>query len=135
MDTVVRQKTLPQEPEQNSGRGETLSIRLARPRPDTVVVTVRGAVDGEAVRALERVLWEDLSPRLIVDLSGVTRLTLAAAGAIIRAHGRAVATHRHVCVVATQRVLGGLLTGPAPGAVPPVFATLSDAIRETPRHF
>ncbi|WP_133854181.1 STAS domain-containing protein [Labedaea rhizosphaerae] len=110
----------------------TPAVRVSRHRSDMTVVTVTGALDQPTVRALERVLRQDRTPRLIVDLSAVPELTPAAAGTISRAHARARAEQRRFSVVVPQRAAAKVLAATHAGPQLMRFLTLSDAMRETP---
>lgn len=100
----------------------TPAVRVSRHRSDMIVVTVTGVLDDETVRALDRVLRSDRTPRLIVNLSAVPELTPVAADMISRAH----AERRGFAVVVPQSAAAKAL------AAIPCFPMLSDAMRETP---
>ena len=109
-----------------------LTVRRTSYRPDLVIVTVVGDLDASTTGALERVLWDEVSPRLVIDLSGVESMTEAGAAVVARAANRARIEHRGLGIVVTRRAVAQALAGAHVGLQFLCFPTLSDAVREIP---
>jgi len=100
---------------------EPLRVSVRRPHARTVVVEVSGAMDSATAPRLEELLTSRLrsaAPLLILDLSGVSSLSSAAAGVLTRAS-----------LLAQQR---GVALRVAPGASHAAMRALDAAGLTTP---
>jgi anti-anti-sigma factor len=111
-------------------RSAPLTARRTVYRPGLLVLTFAGEIDALTLPILERELAAVPPGTTVVDLTQVAFVGLAGARALAAAAERAGTEGRRFGVVATSRTLARLfrITGLAGGV--PMFASLSDAVRE-----
>lgn len=111
-------------------RSAPLTARRTVYRPGLLVLTFAGEIDALTLPILERELAAAPPGTTVVDLTQVAFVGLAGARALAAAAERAGTEGRRFGVVATGRTLARLfrITGLAAGV--PMFASLSDAVRE-----
>lgn len=107
-----------------------LAARRTEYRPGLLILTFAGEIDALTVPILERELRDTPPGTTLVDLTQIAFVGLAGARALAAAAERAGAEERHFGLVASSRTLARLfrITGLAAGV--PMFASLSDALRE-----
>ncbi|WP_328456663.1 MULTISPECIES: STAS domain-containing protein [unclassified Amycolatopsis] len=107
-----------------------LAARRTEYRPGLSILTFAGEIDALTVPILERELRDTPPGTTLVDLSQIAFVGLAGARALAAAAEQAGAEGRHFGLVASGRTLARLfrITGLAAGV--PMFASLSDALRE-----
>ncbi|WP_328649005.1 STAS domain-containing protein [Amycolatopsis sp. NBC_00348] len=107
-----------------------LAARRTEYRPGLLILTFAGEIDALTVPILERELRDTPPGTTLVDLTQIAFVGLAGARALAAAAARAGAEGRHFGLVASSRTLARLfrITGLAAGV--PMFASLSDALRE-----
>jgi anti-anti-sigma factor len=108
---------------------EYLSVRVRRPRPDLLVMSVAGEVDVLTVGTLETALAADFPAVTVLDLSDVTLLSVVGLRALDQAAERAATERRQLRVVATHQSVIGLLRMINLDLRVPVFRTLSAAMQ------
>ncbi|MET9000343.1 STAS domain-containing protein [Amycolatopsis sp. Hca4] len=111
-------------------RSAPLVARRTEYRPGFLVLTLAGEIDALTLPILERELGAAPPGTTVVDLSQVAFVGLAGARALARAAERAGAAGRKFGVVASGRTLARLFRITGLAAVVPMFASLSDALRE-----
>jgi anti-anti-sigma factor len=97
---------------------------------DLAVITVTGEIDVTSVGLLERTLWVGPPSGVVLDLSGVTFLAAAGLGMLVRAAERARAERQAFGIVAVTRPVLRVLRLTGLDTALPVFAYVSDAVRE-----
>jgi anti-anti-sigma factor len=95
-----------------------------------VVLTFTGEIDALTLPILERELRAAPPGTTIADLTQVAFIGLAGARALAAAAERAATEGRRFGVVANSRTLARLFRITGLAAVVPMFASLSDALRE-----
>ena len=111
-------------------RSAPLTARRTVYRPGLLVLTFAGEIDALTLPILERELGAAPPGTAIVDLTRVAFIGLAGARALAAAAGRAGTEGRRFGVVANSRTLARLFRITGLAAVVPMFASLSDALRE-----
>ncbi|MEV6828749.1 STAS domain-containing protein [Amycolatopsis sp. NPDC051102] len=111
-------------------RSAPLTARRTEYRPGLLVLTFAGEIDALTLPILDRELRAAPPGTTVVDLTQVAFVGLAGARALAAAAERAQADGGCFGVVANSRTLARLfrVTGLAAGV--PMFASLSDALRE-----
>jgi anti-anti-sigma factor len=99
-------------------------------RPGFLVLTLAGEIDALTLPILERELGAAPPGTTVVDLTHVAFVGLAGARALAAAAERAGSEGRRFGVVASGRTLARLFRITGLAAVVPMFASLSDALRE-----
>ncbi|MDS0138922.1 MULTISPECIES: STAS domain-containing protein [unclassified Amycolatopsis] len=111
-------------------RSAPLVARRTEYRPGFLVLTLTGEIDALTLPILERELRAAPPGTTVVDLTQVAFVGLAGARALAAAAERAGAAGRRFGVVANSRTLARLFRITGLAAVVPMFASLSDALRE-----
>lgn len=111
-------------------RSAPLTARRTEYRPGFLVLTLTGEIDALTLPILERELGSAPPGTTVVDLTQVAFVGLAGARALAAAAERAGAEGRRFGVVATGRTLARLFRITGLAAAVPMFASLSDALRE-----
>lgn len=111
-------------------RSAPLTARRTAYRPGFLVLTFAGEIDTLTLPILERELGAAPPGTTVVDLTQVAFVGLAGARALAAAAERAGAEGRRFGVVANGRTLARLFRITGLAAVVPMFASLSDALRE-----
>ncbi|GAB3149022.1 STAS domain-containing protein [Amycolatopsis stemonae] len=111
-------------------RSAPLTARRTEYRPGLLVLTLAGEIDALTLPILERELATVPPGTTVVDLSHVAFLGLAGARALAAAAERAGAEGSRFGVVANSRTLARLFRITGLAEVVPMFASLSDALRE-----
>ncbi|KDN18162.1 STAS domain-containing protein [Amycolatopsis rifamycinica] len=111
-------------------RSAPLTARRTEYRPGFLVLTFAGEIDALTLPILERELRSAPPGTTVVDLTQVAFVGLAGARALAAAAERAGAAGRRFGVVANSRTLARLFRVTGLAAVVPMFASLSDALRE-----
>jgi anti-anti-sigma factor len=111
-------------------RSAPLTARRTEYRPRFLVLTLTGEIDALTLPILERELGSAPPGTTVVDLTQVAFVGLAGARALAAAAERAGAAGRRFGVVANSRTLARLFRITGLAAVVPMFASLSDALRE-----
>ncbi|MGW4059450.1 STAS domain-containing protein [Amycolatopsis sp. NPDC004747] len=111
-------------------RSAPLVARRTEYRPGFLVLTLAGEIDALTLPILERELGAAPPGTTVVDLTQVAFVGLAGARALAAAAERAGAAGRRFGVVANSRTLARLFRITGLAAVVPMFASLSDALRE-----
>jgi anti-anti-sigma factor len=111
-------------------RSAPLTARRTEYRPGFLVLTLTGEIDALTLPILERELGSAPPGTTVVDLTQVAFVGLAGARALAAAAERAGAAGRRFGVVASGRTLARLFRITGLAAVVPMFASLSDALRE-----
>ncbi|WP_240521720.1 STAS domain-containing protein [Amycolatopsis vastitatis] len=111
-------------------RSAPLTARRTAYRPGLLVLTFAGEIDALTLPILERELGAAPPGTTIVDLTQVAFVGLAGARALAAAAERAGSEGRRFGVVANSRTLARLFRITGLAAVVPMFASLSDALRE-----
>lgn len=111
-------------------RSAPLTARRTEYRPGLVVLTFAGEIDALTLPVLERELADAPPGTTVVDLTQVAFVGLAGARALAAAAERAASTRGGFGVVANSRTLARLFRITGLAAVVPMFASLSDALRE-----
>jgi anti-anti-sigma factor len=111
-------------------RSAPLTARRTEYRPGFLVLTLTGEIDALTLPILERELRSAPPGTTVVDLTQVAFVGLAGARALAAAAERAGAAGRRFGVVANSRTLARLFRITGLAAVVPMFASLSDALRE-----
>jgi anti-anti-sigma factor len=111
-------------------RSAPLVARRTEYRPGFLVLTFSGEIDALTLPILERELGSAPPGTTVVDLTQVAFVGLAGARALAAAAERAGAAGRRFGVVANSRTLARLFRITGLAAVVPMFASLSDALRE-----
>ncbi|WP_410638964.1 STAS domain-containing protein [Amycolatopsis sp. lyj-346] len=111
-------------------RSAPLTARRTEYRPGFLVLTFAGEIDALTLPILERELGTAPPGTTVVDLTKVAFIGLAGARALAAAAERAGAAGRRFGVVANSRTLARLFRITGLAAVVPMFASLSDALRE-----
>ncbi|WP_162292922.1 STAS domain-containing protein [Actinophytocola xinjiangensis] len=112
------------------GRPQQLMVRRIPYRADLLVVTVAGEVDLRTAPVLAEAFDSDTIPVTVVDLTRVTFLSAAGLGVLVEQAERAQTEHRHLGLVAQDRVAIRVLRSSGVAAAIPTFDSLSDAMRE-----
>jgi anti-anti-sigma factor len=107
-----------------------LAVRRTQYRPGLLILTFAGEIDALTLPILEDELRSAPRGTTLVDLTQIAFVGLAGARALSAAAARAGAEGRRFGLVASSRTLARLfrITGLAAGV--PMFASLSDALRE-----
>ncbi|MFI5585687.1 STAS domain-containing protein [Amycolatopsis sp. NPDC051758] len=111
-------------------RSAPLTARRTEYRPGFLVLTLAGEIDALTLPILERELRAAPPGTTVVDLTQVAFVGLAGARALAAAAERAGSEGRRFGVVANSRTLARLFRITGLAAVVPMFASLSDALRE-----
>jgi anti-anti-sigma factor len=111
-------------------RPAPLTARRTEYRPGLLVLTFAGEIDALTLPVLERELAQSPPGTTVVDLTQVAFLGLAGARTLAAAARRAGTEGRRFGVVANSRTLARLFRITGLAAVVPMFASLSDALRE-----
>ncbi|MGW3994169.1 STAS domain-containing protein [Amycolatopsis sp. NPDC004772] len=111
-------------------RSAPLVARRTEYRPGFLVLTLTGEIDALTLPILDRELRAAPPGTTVVDLTQVAFVGLAGARALAAAAERAGAAGRRFGVVANSRTLARLFRITGLAAVVPMFASLSDALRE-----
>ncbi|SEC97034.1 anti-anti-sigma factor [Amycolatopsis tolypomycina] len=111
-------------------RSAPLVARRTEYRPGFLVLMFAGEIDALTLPILERELGSAPPGSTVVDLTQVAFVGLAGARALAVAAERAAAEGRRFGVVASGRTLARLFRITGLAAVVPMFASLSDALRE-----
>ncbi|WIX99221.1 STAS domain-containing protein [Amycolatopsis mongoliensis] len=111
-------------------RSAPLTARRTEYRPGLLVLTFAGEIDALTLPILERELAASPPGTTVVDLSQVAFLGLAGARALAAAAELAGREGGRFGVVANSRTLARLFRITGLAAVVPMFASLSDALRE-----
>lgn len=111
-------------------RSAPLTARRTEYRPGLLVLTFAGEIDAVTLPILERELAASPPGTTVVDLSQVAFLGLAGARALAAAAELAGRGGGRFGVVANSRTLARLFRITGLAAVVPMFASLSDALRE-----
>jgi anti-anti-sigma factor len=111
-------------------RSAPLTARRTAYRPGLLVLTFTGEIDALTLPILDRELRTAPPGTTVVDLTQVAFLGLAGARALAAAAERAGTEGRRFGVVANSRTLARLFRITGLAAVVPMFASLSDALRE-----
>ncbi|WP_329046416.1 STAS domain-containing protein [Amycolatopsis sp. NBC_01488] len=111
-------------------RSAPLTARRTAYRPGLLVLTFTGEIDALTLPILERELAASPPGTTVVDLTQVAFLGLAGARALAAAANRAGRDGGRFGVVANSRTLARLFRITGLAAVVPMFASLSDALRE-----
>lgn len=111
-------------------RSAPLAARRTEYRPGLVVLTFAGEIDALTLPILERELAASPPGTTLVDLTKVAFVGLAGARALAAAAERAAEDGGGFGVVANSRTLARLFRITGLAAVVPMFASLSDALRE-----
>lgn len=111
-------------------RAAPLAVRRTEYRPGFLVLTFTGEIDALTLPILERELAAAPPGTTVVDLTHVVFLGLAGARRLATAADRAGTEGRRFGVVASSRTLARLFRITGLAAVVPMFASLSDALRE-----
>ncbi|MEV6627763.1 anti-sigma factor antagonist [Amycolatopsis sp. NPDC051106] len=111
-------------------RSAPLTARRTQYRPGLLVLTFAGEIDTLTLPILRRELTASPPGTTIVDLSQVAFLGLAGARALAAAAELAGEEGGRLVVVANSRTLARLFRITGLAAVVPMFASLSDALRE-----
>ncbi|WP_370962291.1 STAS domain-containing protein [Amycolatopsis sp. cg9] len=111
-------------------RSAPLTARRTAYRPGLLVLTFAGEIDALTLPILERELGSAPPGTTVADLTHVAFVGLAGARALAAAAERADAEGRRFCVVANSRTLARLFRVTGLAASVPMFASLSDALRE-----
>ncbi|WP_338598130.1 STAS domain-containing protein [Saccharopolyspora sp. SCSIO 74807] len=102
--------------------GDSLVLRVNRPRPDVVLIIASGAVDESTAARFERLLFariEDAVRTVLLDLTGVGFLAVSALQLLARAGERARERGVELALVATgHEVLRALHITELPEVVP-----------------
>jgi anti-anti-sigma factor len=107
-----------------------LTARRTQYRPGLLVLTFAGEIDALTLPILRRELAASPPGTTVVDLSQVAFLGLAGARALAAAAELAAQEGGRLVVVANSRTLARLFRITGLAAVVPMFASLSDALRE-----
>ncbi|SFW84660.1 STAS domain-containing protein [Amycolatopsis australiensis] len=113
-----------------SARPSPLTARRTQYRPGLLVLTFTGEIDALTLPILQRELAAAPPGTTVVDLTRVAFLGLAGARALAAAAQRAAGEGSRFGVVATSRTLARLFRITGLASVVPMFASLSDALRE-----
>ncbi|MGW5723743.1 anti-sigma factor antagonist [Amycolatopsis sp. NPDC003865] len=111
-------------------RSAPLAVRRTEYRPGLLILTFAGEIDALTLPILERELAACPPGTTVVDLTHVAFLGLAGARALAAAARQAGTEGGRFGVVATSRTLARLFRITGLAAVVPMFASLSDALRE-----
>ena len=111
-------------------RSAPLTARRTEYRPGLLVLTFAGEIDALTLPILERELAASPPGTTVVDLTQVAFLGLAGARALAAAAQLAGTEGRRFGVVANSRTLARLFRITGLAEVVPMFASLSDALRE-----
>ncbi|MEV4052362.1 STAS domain-containing protein [Amycolatopsis sp. NPDC049688] len=111
-------------------RSAPLTARRTEYRPGLLVLTFAGEIDALTLPILERELRAAPPGTTVVNLTQVAFVGLAGARALAAAAERARADGGCFGVVANSRTLARLFRITGLAAVVPMFASLSDALRE-----
>ncbi|HEY3466964.1 MAG TPA: STAS domain-containing protein [Amycolatopsis sp.] len=111
-------------------RSAPLTARRTVYRPGLHVLTFAGEIDALTLPILKRELGTAPPGTTIVDLTRVAFVGLAGARVLAAAAERAGSEGRRFGVVAHSRTLARLFRITGLAAVVPMFASLSDALRE-----
>ncbi|MEV7046547.1 anti-sigma factor antagonist [Amycolatopsis sp. NPDC051061] len=111
-------------------RSAPLTARRTEYRPGLLVLTFAGEIDALTLPILERELAASPPGTTVVNLSQVAFLGLAGARALAAAAELATKEGGRLVVVANSRTLARLFRITGLAAVVPMFASLSDALRE-----
>lgn len=111
-------------------RHAPLTVRRTEYRPGLVVLTFAGEIDARTLPVLEHELAAAPPGTTVVDLTQVAFLGLAGARVLAAAAERAGTAGGRFGVVATSRTLARLFRITGLAGVVPMFASLSDALRE-----
>ncbi|MEV6641696.1 anti-sigma factor antagonist [Amycolatopsis sp. NPDC051371] len=111
-------------------RSAPLTARRTEYRPGLLVLTFAGEIDALTLPTLKRELAASPPGTTVVNLSQVAFLGLAGARALAAAAERAAGEGGRLVVVANSRTLARLFRITGLAAVVPMFASLSDALRE-----
>jgi anti-anti-sigma factor len=111
-------------------RSAPLTARRTEYRPGLLVLTFAGEIDALTLPILERELAASPPGTTVVNLSQVAFLGLAGARALAAAAELATEEGGRLVVVANSRTLARLFRITGLAAVVPMFASLSDALRE-----
>jgi anti-anti-sigma factor len=111
-------------------RSAPLTARRTEYRPGLLVLTFTGEIDALTLPILERELAASPPGTTVVNLSQVAFLGLAGARALAAAAELATKEGGRLVVVANSRTLARLFRITGLAAVVPMFASLSDALRE-----
>jgi anti-anti-sigma factor len=111
-------------------RSAPLTARRTEYRPGLLVLTFTGEIDALTLPILERELAASPPGTTVVNLSQVAFLGLAGARALAAAAELATEEGGRLVVVANSRTLARLFRITGLAAVVPMFASLSDALRE-----
>ncbi|MCR6483642.1 STAS domain-containing protein [Amycolatopsis sp. OK19-0408] len=111
-------------------RSAPLAARRTEYRPGLVVLTFAGEIDALTLPILEAELAAAPPGTTVVDLTQVAFVGLGGARALAAAAERAGSAGQRFGVVATSRTLARLFRITGLAAVVPMFASLSDALRE-----
>ncbi|GLY40374.1 anti-anti-sigma factor [Amycolatopsis sp. NBRC 101858] len=111
-------------------RSAPLVARRTEYRPGLLVLTFAGEIDTLTLPILQRELVESPPGTTVVNLSKVAFVGLAGARALAAAAELAGQEGGRLVVVANSRTLARLFRITGLAAVLPMFASLSDALRE-----
>jgi anti-anti-sigma factor len=111
-------------------RSAPLTARRTEYRPGLLVLTFAGEIDALTLPILERELAASPPGTTVVNLAQVAFLGLAGARALAAAAELATEEGGRLVVVANSRTLARLFRITGLAAVVPMFASLSDALRE-----
>lgn len=111
-------------------RSAPLTARRTEYRPGLLVLTFAGEIDALTLPILKRELAASPPGTTVVDLSQVAFLGLAGARTLAAAAELAATEGGRFGVVANSRTLARLFRITGLAAVVPMFASLSDALRE-----
>jgi anti-sigma B factor antagonist len=113
--------------------GELLDTSIARPRPGTAVLQVRGEVDSLTTPPFEAAIADLLAASedaLVVDLTGVTFLGSSGLALLIQGAERAAERGVRLRLVATSRVVRRPLDITGTERLFDVYADVSSATRD-----
>ncbi|MFE5288744.1 STAS domain-containing protein [Nocardia sp. NPDC056611] len=97
---------------ESNHRGALLHITRSRPSPSIVILSVTGEVDATTIDELREHLSDAVAATgrlVVVDLSGVTFLSVSGIEALIDADDHARAHYRALCVVVGPRCVNRML--------------------------